>query len=136
MEQQRRIVPPGHFLIAVIAMATLHRWYPIARVLGPSASYAGVVMTALGFALAANAVTAFKRMGTPVIPFKRSAAPVTTGICRLTRNPMYLGLVVLRKTNPSCHDDEHHGDQRTDDRLRKAGRRASGEQDARNRSEQ
>ncbi len=93
MEQQRRIVPPVYFLASLAAMAAFHRWCPLRRVLGPPAAYAGIVLLVLGIAMSASAVAAFKRLGTPVIPFQRSTALVTTGLYRFTRNPMYLGLV-------------------------------------------
>src|SRR5271169_4198418 len=93
MEQQRRIVPPVYFLVSLVAMAALDRWCPVAQVLGPPASYVGAALIVLGTAIAASAAAAFKRAGTPVIPFKRSTALVTTGLYRFTRNPMYLGLV-------------------------------------------
>ena len=58
MEQQRRIFPPVYFLAPLVAMAALHRWCPIRRVLGAPASYAGVVLLVLGIAMSASAVGA------------------------------------------------------------------------------
>jgi protein-S-isoprenylcysteine O-methyltransferase Ste14 len=95
MEQKRRIIPPAYFLVSLVAMLGLHRWFPIARLLGPPVSYGGAVLVVLGLGVAATAATAFKRAGTPVIPFERSTTLVTTGLYRFTRNPMYLGLVTV-----------------------------------------
>jgi protein-S-isoprenylcysteine O-methyltransferase Ste14 len=95
VEQKRRIIPPVYFVVSLVAMLALHRWFPIVRVLGPPLSYAGGVLIALGVAIAATAATAFRGAGTPVVPFERSTALVTTGLYRFTRNPMYLGLTTV-----------------------------------------
>ena len=51
----------------------------------------------LGFAVALSGMIRFRRAGTTVNPIAPSNASsvVTSGIYRVTRNPMYLGLVLL-----------------------------------------
>jgi protein-S-isoprenylcysteine O-methyltransferase Ste14 len=95
MEQKRKIIPPVYFLLSLLAMAALHFWLPIARIVPVPWSYGGSVLLILGIALAAIASGLFKRAGTPVIPFEPSTALVTSGPYRFTRNPMYLGLVLI-----------------------------------------
>jgi protein-S-isoprenylcysteine O-methyltransferase Ste14 len=94
MEQKRKIIPPVYFLLTLIAMTGLNFLAPIARVVPAPWSYAGGAIILLGIALAAVAAGSFKRAGTPVVPFEISTALVTTGLYRITRNPMYLGLVL------------------------------------------
>jgi protein-S-isoprenylcysteine O-methyltransferase Ste14 len=94
MEQKRKVVPPVYFLMSLIAMTGLHFLLPIARVVPAPWSYAGGGIVVLGIALTALAAGSFKRAGTPVVPFERSTAMVTTGLYRITRNPMYLGLLL------------------------------------------
>ena len=94
MEQKRRIIPPVHFLLSLIAMTGLHFLAPVARIVKAPWSYAGGVVVVLGLALTAIAAGSFKRAGTPVVPFEPSTALVTSGLYRITRNPMYLGLVL------------------------------------------
>ncbi|MDW8260874.1 MAG: isoprenylcysteine carboxylmethyltransferase family protein [Gammaproteobacteria bacterium] len=50
-----------------------------------------------GFALAVAGVRAFRRAGTTVHPMKpqETTALVTSGVFRYTRNPMYLGVLLL-----------------------------------------
>ena len=58
---------------------------------------AGLVAAGLGLALGAAGIGAFGRKGTTVNPHSidRASTLVTGGIYRITRNPMYLGLLLL-----------------------------------------
>lgn len=76
-------------------MWALHVWLPIARIVPVPWSYGGAVLVILGLALAAIGSSLFRRAGTPVVPFERSTVLVTNGPYRFTRNPMYLGLVLI-----------------------------------------
>jgi len=95
MEPKRKIVPPVYLLLALSTMFGLHHWAPLARLIAPPYTYLGVVFVALALALGVPAIGAFKKAGTPVIPFERATALVTSGSFRFTRNPMYLGMVLL-----------------------------------------
>ena len=55
----------------------------------------GVVFIALGFALAILAARAFHRAGTHVVPGLPATALVTAGPYHLSRNPIYIGLVLV-----------------------------------------
>jgi protein-S-isoprenylcysteine O-methyltransferase Ste14 len=91
----RRIIPPLWLLLALLAAAALHRWLPIAHVLQPPVTRLGLAFLVAGVALAFSGVGAFHRARTPIIPFERSTTLVTAGVYRFTRNPMYLGLVLI-----------------------------------------
>lgn len=95
MERKRRIVPPIYLLFTLLVMTALHFAFPIARIIPEPYSYLGVALIALGLAVGGNAFRAFLRAGTPVVPFERSTALVTGGAYRITRNPMYLGMVLM-----------------------------------------
>jgi protein-S-isoprenylcysteine O-methyltransferase Ste14 len=95
MERKRKILPPVYLLLTLLAMAAMHFLLPIARVIAAPYTRLGWVFVAVGVAIAAVAAGAFRRAGTPVIPFEPSTALVTSGLYRVTRNPMYLGMVVL-----------------------------------------
>lgn len=58
---------------------------------------AAIAMAALGIAIIISGAVAFRRGGTTVNPRKPETASsvVVAGVYRFTRNPMYLGLVVL-----------------------------------------
>lgn len=56
---------------------------------------AGAVLILAGFAIPIAAITRFRAAGTEVPPWRPSTALVTSGIYRLTRNPMYLGMTLI-----------------------------------------
>jgi len=95
MERKRKIVPPVYLLLTLLAMAAMHFFLPIVRVIAAPYTQLGWVFVAVGVGIAAVAAGAFRRAGTPVIPFEPSTALVTGGLYRFTRNPMYLGMVLL-----------------------------------------
>ena len=94
MEYRRRILPPVWFLLAVLLAIGLHYTMPIMRVVPAPWSYSGALLMVLGLAISATGAGAFKRVGTPVVPFEPSTTLVTDGLYQFTRNPMYLGLVL------------------------------------------
>ena len=92
---RRRVLPPLWLLLALVASFALDRWWPIARLVQAPWKYLGYLPLAFGALMAISAAGAFRRAGTPVVPFEPSTALVTGGWFRLTRNPMYLGLTLI-----------------------------------------
>ena len=95
MERKRKIVPPLYLLMTLAAMAALHRFMPITQLLTAPYTLAGWLLVAAGIGIAAVAAGAFERAGTGIVPFDPATALVTGGLYRYTRNPMYLGMVLL-----------------------------------------
>ncbi|WP_405237413.1 methyltransferase family protein [Lentisalinibacter orientalis] len=93
MSPAQRIVPPVYFLASLLAMLALHRYAPIARIVEPPLTWLGLVPLVLGLATAIAGARAFGRTGTTVRPFREASALVTDGIFRVSRNPMYLGMI-------------------------------------------
>jgi protein-S-isoprenylcysteine O-methyltransferase Ste14 len=91
----RRVLPPVWLLMALAASFALDRWWPIARLVQAPWKYLGFVPLVLGALVSVTAAGAFRRAGTPVVPFTPSTALVTGGWFRMTRNPMYLGLTLV-----------------------------------------
>jgi protein-S-isoprenylcysteine O-methyltransferase Ste14 len=63
----------------------------------PALRVAAVALVVLGLAIDVAGVLSFRRARTTINPLKpaNSSALVTSGVYRLTRNPMYLGMAVL-----------------------------------------
>lgn len=88
--------PPLLDLATLAAAYALERWVPInALPRGLVVQGAGVVLIVAGLAIAAAAILTFRAARTTVDPTGHAAKLVTHGIFRFTRNPMYLGTLVL-----------------------------------------
>jgi protein-S-isoprenylcysteine O-methyltransferase Ste14 len=88
-------LPLTYFLIAIVAMAAIHWLVPVGRFLSWPWRWIGVLPILLGLGVATVAERQFKRAGTAVKPFEPSSELVTDGVFRLSRHPMYLGMVLV-----------------------------------------
>ncbi|QTD47376.1 isoprenylcysteine carboxylmethyltransferase family protein [Ottowia testudinis] len=98
---QHRIPPPVIDLAIGVLMWVLARAVPSAQ-LWPTAAWSvptlvGLVIAFAGGGVALAGALQFRRAGTTVNPLapQRASALVTTGIYRFTRNPMYLGMLLV-----------------------------------------
>lgn len=92
---RRRIYPPVWLLIGIITVFSLNEFYPGVRFTSFAGQAIGGVIIVIGLALLVIANGLFTQAGTNVIPFREATTLVTTGIYRLTRNPMYLGMLAV-----------------------------------------
>jgi protein-S-isoprenylcysteine O-methyltransferase Ste14 len=92
----RRVLPPIWLLLAMLASYALDRWLPLVHFLPVPWNFSGLLPLGLGSLMSFMSAGAFRRAGTPVIPFETSTRLVTSGWFRVTRNPMYLGLVLVQ----------------------------------------
>lgn len=92
-----RFPPPLLYAAGFVVGLGLNRWRPLPMTVGASPARAAVaVACVVAYAvLFVGAFGAFRRARTTLIPNRPAAALVTGGPYRLTRNPMYLSLVVL-----------------------------------------
>jgi protein-S-isoprenylcysteine O-methyltransferase Ste14 len=93
--RRRWDIPPLYFASAILAMVALHFVLPIARVIPWPWTLLGAGPVLAGIGLAIWAEHEFKRAGTAVRPFAPSSALVEDGPFRFTRNPMYLGMLLV-----------------------------------------
>ena len=92
-----RIPPPIVMLAAAACMAALHRWLPLGHWIAAPWNRLGALPAAFAIAIVVAALRRFHRAGTSVNPMDLSQATrlVTDGVYRISRNPMYLGLLLL-----------------------------------------
>ena len=91
-----RVPPPVVALLALLLMWKLAAWLP-----GPPAPGwrvpLALALVAVGAAFDLAGLWAFRRARTTINPMKpqATAALVTAGVYRVTRNPMYLGMLLF-----------------------------------------
>jgi protein-S-isoprenylcysteine O-methyltransferase Ste14 len=73
----------------------LHFLLPLWRVIPAPWNWSGLLVFAAGLGLGGSAAGQFLRVRTPLPPFQVPTALVTGGMFRITRNPMYLSMVMI-----------------------------------------
>ena len=93
-----RIAPPLVYLGAVILGIVVHAFVvplPVALSTGLRIAL-GMVAAVLGLALMGGAIGLFRRTGQSPEPWKSTPEIISTGVYRITRNPMYVGMALLQ----------------------------------------
>ena len=90
-----KIMPTTCLLMAILVMIISHFMVPLAWIIPPMWSLAGLVLIATGVMINLMADKAFHQAHTTVKPFEESSSLVTNGVFRISRNPMYLGFVMI-----------------------------------------
>ena len=91
----RKIIPPAYLLTSLLLMFVLDRYFPVKNIVTSTFNYSGIFIGLCGITLTANGALSFKRAGTAIKPFETSTILVTDKLYRFTRNPMYLGMVLI-----------------------------------------
>lgn len=81
-------------LIFAVSMFGMDRIFPMFRVIDPIAKF-GIVLMGLGVLLILIAAGLFKWRKTTINPFGQPAVVVRDGVYRFSRNPMYLGMLLV-----------------------------------------
>jgi protein-S-isoprenylcysteine O-methyltransferase Ste14 len=92
-----RLPPVVLLVVCALAMLAVDRWLVGAAFVLPARWLAALVFCGSGVAIALLGVRAFARASTTVDPRypERANTLVVAGVYRLTRNPMYLGMLLL-----------------------------------------
>jgi protein-S-isoprenylcysteine O-methyltransferase Ste14 len=88
-------MPPTYMLIAMIAMIVLNFLFPLAIVIRSPWNLPGIIPIVLGVYISVVAEKSFRDARTTVTPFAESSILVTNGMYRISRNPMYLGFILI-----------------------------------------
>jgi protein-S-isoprenylcysteine O-methyltransferase Ste14 len=95
MMNAKKIMPTIYLLIAIVVMIALHFLLPVMSIIPPPWNLLGIIPLGLGVAINLVADRAFHRANTTVRPFEESSVLITNGVFRISRNPMYLGFVLV-----------------------------------------
>ncbi len=90
-----QLLPPRLVLILLVAMVALRTLAPGPMIVSYPYNLAGVLVAVLGLGLTFSGAGLFARIGTNIKTFNEPGTLVTDGLFRWTRNPMYLGFVLL-----------------------------------------
>jgi len=90
-----KMLPPSYFFLTIALMACLHLLLPVARVINYPFTLIGIIPLFVGTLLNLLADKALKDYKTTVKPFMESTTLITTGVYRLCRHPMYLGMALI-----------------------------------------
>lgn len=92
-----RVLPPIGFLICLVVGAAVELWVPlpIGELPQPASFYTGVALAAVAVLFILLGAGLFVTHGVNPMPNKPAAHLVTGGIYRVTRNPMYVGAVLM-----------------------------------------
>ena len=91
----KNIHPPVVALFFIVIAYFLGRFVPIPLVAPAIIRNVGLLMTFVGFLLGISAFVEFRRARTTVDPHGSAKQLVTSGIYRFTRNPIYLGFLLM-----------------------------------------
>lgn len=89
------IPPPVYYGAAFATGMLLHRAAPLDIPGRPWTALVGAAVLIAGLALDAAGVAAVVRHHTTIVPHRPVAELLTTGIYRVSRNPMYTGLAIM-----------------------------------------
>lgn len=91
----KKMLPPTCLLIAILVMVPTAVLFPILRVIPPVWNLLGVITIAVGITINLIADSLFQQVYTTVKPFERSSALAVGSVYSISRNPMYLGFVLI-----------------------------------------
>ena len=90
-----RMLPPVWLLLGVGTMVVLHRILPGPVVFPALMRWSGVVVAMFGVAAVVGTARSFRRTRTTIRPFEVSEVLLRGGLYRYSRNPIYLGMVIM-----------------------------------------
>lgn len=92
-----KVPPPVIALLVAVSMWVAQQYAPSLGLAIPWRLVFAIALVLLGIALALAGVLAFRKAKTTVNPLKpeNTSAVVASGIYRVTRNPMYLGILTV-----------------------------------------
>lgn len=92
---KKRRLPPTYFISSLIAIIILHFLLPVTEVVIFPYNLIGIFFLVVGSSLNLVADNAFKKYNTTVKPFEESDRLITEGVFKISRHPMYLGMLSI-----------------------------------------
>lgn len=93
--KEKKILPPTYILLSLMMIIGLHFLRPITHIIRTPWNLSGLTLIGVGLMMNIMASNAFNKYKTTIKPYEEPTALVTDGLFRVSRNPMYLGAVLL-----------------------------------------
>lgn len=90
-----KLKPPHFFILYLFVPFAAQHFFPFARIIVTPYNLAGVIIAVMGIILMAWALRLFKKKGTTHKVSEKPRSLVTTGPFSFSRNPIYLGFVLM-----------------------------------------
>lgn len=94
-DTERPLLPPVFLLGALALEPILHITVPVVRLIPTPWTWLGGIPMLGGLVVMVIGDRQFKRADTAISPFDRPSVLVCEGVFRISRNPMYLGMVAM-----------------------------------------
>jgi len=91
----KKILPPTHFYIYLIISILLHYTFPLIQIFNDPFYLIGFLFFIIGSGLNIWADQLLKKQKTTVKPNEKPTALIETGVFKISRNPMYLGMALI-----------------------------------------
>jgi len=91
----KKILPPTYFFITLLTAYLLYLFIPVQKIITYPWNVFGIIPGIAGAILNMIADKDFKKAGTTVKPFEKTSTLITRGVYRISRNPMYLGMLLI-----------------------------------------
>ena len=89
------LLPPVLLVFCLIVMVGMDQWLPFNDVIHHPWRLAGIAIGGVGLLADLASALRFLRLKTNIIPFRDPESVVVTGMFAYSRNPMYLGYVLI-----------------------------------------
>ena len=89
------INPPVYVYTALLIMLLLHFLIPLVKFVYYPYTLSGILAIVIGIILNLTADSILKKYNSTVKPMLETDVLITTGVFRKTRNPMYLGFILI-----------------------------------------
>ncbi len=91
----KTLPPPVLLLLAITLMAIVHGLFNSPQWIGSPDNRIGIIIFLGGIVVGGRAIMSFRAAKTNINPMRKPDKLVTSGLYRVSRNPMYLGQVLL-----------------------------------------
>jgi len=90
-----RLIPPIWLLVSLIAIYAIDRFLPAITLYARPWTRFGYAVMVFGFLIVLYCATQFRKNKTTIHPGHTPSTLMTTGIYRLSRNPIYLAMAII-----------------------------------------